>query len=94
MKSLTQQFTDWVNTKPADEPYNWYAICGCALFQFYDAHGYPIAHVGSGTWVDHGGNGHAVPAGLGDLCSQQPHTFGGLASRLSHPAAEVSGEGE
>lgn len=40
MKSLTDQFADWVATKPADEAYNYIAASKCAVTQFAREMGY------------------------------------------------------
>jgi len=84
MKSLSHQMLDFCRSKPADEEYDFLDNCGGALFQFLSNAGYPVAGVsGYGVWVDAEGNRHQPGIDPeGDLLSDEPTTFGALASRL------------
>lgn len=87
MKGLTEQFTDWVRTKPADEAYDYENISGCAMYCFLKAAGYPVEVCGGyGDWWDIHGTRHLVALPPSAL-SAEPRTFGALADRLAKGAA-------
>ena len=81
-QSLTEQFKAFVASKPADEEYDYTACDGCALYQFLEAAGYPVAGVGGGEWRDRDNQYHHFPNGLGAALVSLPHAFGALHQRL------------
>lgn len=42
MKSLSDQFTDWVEQQDPEAEYDYDDVCGCAFYRFLDAAGYPV----------------------------------------------------
>ena len=79
----------WARTKPADEAYDYHDICGCALYQFCEAKGLPVASCGGTDWCDHKGNRHRLlPQGCG-VASSGPWTFGAFVKRLEALAPET-----
>lgn len=86
--SITQQFAEWVRTKPADEEYDFYRVggeeCGCAVTQFVTAQGLDSLSDGYPLWVK-------IHAPLDGALRLEPHTFGALAGRLD--VALARGEG-
>lgn len=96
MKSLTDQFTDWARTKPADEAYDYCDNHNCAFAQFLIANGLAEQPaVTADDWYDAAisfTGYREVPRCVSDALSafsfNLPHggrTFGALASRLSNP---------
>lgn len=73
MKSLTDQFADWVNTKPADEAYDYLNPNACAFYQFAVAFGIPNPVR----------DGSDIPPRIEDALNDVPMTFGALADRLA-----------
>lgn len=84
-----EAFEEFCRSKPAGKRYCYGDICGCALFQFLSANGYPVKSVGGTHWSDTTGKMHPIPGELlptggGDgALTAQPNTFSALASRLA-----------
>jgi hypothetical protein len=90
MKTLKQQFIHWLETKPADEEYDYCSNNGCAFAQFLIDAGYSKSPMVADEWDDNEGNAHPLPAGLDEALNycdfELPncgHTFGALRSRLT-----------
>lgn len=82
MKSLREQFVDWVRTKPANEEYDFTKSDLCAFAQFGEFMGVPAL-------VGPPGTQKIWEMGLEDVLAGSPQTFGALAHRLSSPKQEV-----
>lgn len=74
-KSLTEQFKDWVATKPADEAYEYCGSAPCACRQFLTDRGIPT------EWVS--GSPRATLENRFYVELQNCGTFGALAQRLA-----------
>jgi hypothetical protein len=71
------EFLAWVRTKPADEEYDYYSACGCALGQFCGV-------TGRNWFGDYAAfNARNVfEVAYREQLVAEPQTFGALASRL------------
>lgn len=88
MKSLSDQFTDWVRTMPADEAYDYCAYGECAFSQFLRGNGLASnPECDDSTWSD-GPNGaqHPMPSRIVEAVNPPGwtsiSTFGALLHRL------------
>jgi hypothetical protein len=82
MKSMIEQFADFVASKPADEEYTYSDNYGCAFCQFLDWSGIKHDGVGGDYWSGGDGAEHPMDFRLHRSLSSRPHTFGALAERL------------
>lgn len=86
MKSMLGQFRDFAASKPADETYPYYAIQGCAVYQFLKASGYPVFCAGgAGNWIDTDFRDRRIEGVSFAVLAEYPHTWGALTKRLSVP---------
>lgn len=102
MQSITDQFREWLNTKRADEEYDYVDSGNCAFCQFLRDTGLAKnPRVSPGRWRD--GDQSVVAHDMPDLVQAAlngfiggeydcPRTFGALADRLSSIDAKVSAE--
>lgn len=93
MKSMTQQFIDWVGKQDPEATFDPMDCKACVGFQFLRHEGYPVAVCGSTVWYDTAGRERRFPDPVGEAitwaCDRAPLssgggvTFGALADRLS-----------
>jgi hypothetical protein len=83
MKSLYDQFADWVRMQPAEDEYCYIDTGGCAFATFLGAQGIPFESVGGEEWYGPGMRAlHKLPAHVADALVIKPRTYGALAERL------------
>ena len=87
MKSLYDQFADWVKLQPADAEYDYTDNCGCALYLFLHEAGYNPASVAPRFWRAKSAPHEAIRFAprLEEAVFLEPWTFGALAERLGRP---------
>lgn len=86
-KSLTDQFIDFVASKPAEEEFDGRDVTSCAAFQFLDHIGAKPWVVAVTGWYDSGRNEHPLPLAIVKaICIAtdmgERATFGALHTRL------------
>lgn len=86
-KSLKHQFTDWVRKQPADAEYDYWDVCGCAIFKFAKAAGYDVKAASGRDFTLK--SGREVPIGInaGEV-AKEPYTYGALLTRLEAEEVE------
>lgn len=91
MKSLEQQFVDWVAKQPANAEYDYGDVENCAIVRGLRELGYPVRSAAGAYWRDTDFVKHPLDGRLNSAASQWPYTFGALTARLL--LASPDGEG-
>lgn len=82
-----EAFADWLETKPADETYNFNCL-NCAIGQYFKFLGMRFNGLGTENWTDDQGVAHYLPRGMNRAAQgdsyyggHPDHTFGKAAQR-------------
>lgn len=70
----------WAKKQPPEKEYDFW--CNrCYLGQYFEAHGYEIQMIGTGTVTFEGGSCVDLPPHFNRIAQTEPHTFGAALAR-------------
>jgi len=83
-----EEFRDWAAQQPAEERYQYFDNCGCAMARFLIAKGYTSKPLVGGEDWDQGETDEVfeIPRRLIKPLSGNPETFGALVERIDATA--------